>query len=217
MNTIEPNDTKLKQIHTNGTFLENPMLLQKALDVSKLWDRQVPGPSEGDLPKVAKRVTTLEQELLKLHEVTDDWETIKNDKTLLTEKISIDTHRNGESDESERFEEDLNPTSSPSQDVEVNWNYNNNDDGPVVVFVRHGRTPHNNLKLFTGWQDPPLATEGVEDARVAGRLLKQHGFHFDVVYSSWLFRAIQTAWFILEEMDLLWIPLIQSWRLNERH
>jgi len=71
--------------------------------------------------------------------------------------------------------------------------------------------------LFTGWEDPSLATEGEEDARNAGRLLKRYGFEFDVVYSSWLYRAIQTAWFILEEMDMLWLPMIKSWRLNERH
>ena len=64
---------------------------------------------------------------------------------------------------------------------------------PVVVFVRHGRTPHNNLGLFTGWEDPPLAPDGVEDAKMAGRLLKMHGFEFDVVYTSWLTRAIETA------------------------
>ncbi|KAL3771691.1 hypothetical protein ACHAW5_000952 [Stephanodiscus triporus] len=64
---------------------------------------------------------------------------------------------------------------------------------PVVVFIRHGRTPHNNLGLFTGWEDPPLAPDGVEDAKNAGRLLKMHGFEFDVVYTSWLTRAIETA------------------------
>lgn len=64
---------------------------------------------------------------------------------------------------------------------------------PVVVFIRHGRTSHNNLQLFTGWEDPPLAPDGVEDAKNAGRLLKMHGFEFDVVYTSWLTRAIETA------------------------
>ena len=88
-------------------------------------------------------------------------------------------------------------------------------DDPVVVFIRHGRTPHNKLALFTGWEDPPLAIEGEEDAKWAGRLLKRHGFEFDVVYTSWLYRAIQTAWFVLEEMDQLCLPMIKSWRLNE--
>jgi 2,3-bisphosphoglycerate-dependent phosphoglycerate mutase len=89
-------------------------------------------------------------------------------------------------------------------------------DDPVIVFVRHGRTPHNNMGLFTGWEDPPLAKEGVEDAKRAGRLLKRHGFEFDVAYTSQLTRAIKTASYILEELDTLWIPLIKSWRLNER-
>jgi 2,3-bisphosphoglycerate-dependent phosphoglycerate mutase len=92
----------------------------------------------------------------------------------------------------------------------------NENDGPVVVFIRHGRTPHNNLGLFTGWEDPPLAPDGVEDAKNAGRLLRRHGFKFDVVYSSWLQRAIQTAWYVLDELDAMHLPMIKSWRLNER-
>jgi len=91
-----------------------------------------------------------------------------------------------------------------------------NEKDPVVVFIRHGRTPHNNLGLFTGWEDPPLAPDGVEDAKDAGKLLKRHGFKFDVVYSSWLQRAIQTAWYVLDELDALHLPMIKSWRLNER-
>jgi len=87
---------------------------------------------------------------------------------------------------------------------------------PVVVFIRHGRTPHNNLGLFTGWEDPPLAPDGVEDAKNAGRLLKLHGFEFDVVYTSWLTRAIETAWYTMDELDDAWLPMVKSWRLNER-
>lgn len=88
--------------------------------------------------------------------------------------------------------------------------------GPYVVLIRHGRTPHNNLGLFTGWEDPPLAEDGVQDAKNAGRLLKRHGMEFDVVYTSWLTRAIQTAYHVLEELDCVWLPVVQSWRLNER-
>jgi 2,3-bisphosphoglycerate-dependent phosphoglycerate mutase len=87
---------------------------------------------------------------------------------------------------------------------------------PVVVFIRHGRTPHNNLGLFTGWEDPPLAPEGIEDARRAGRILKHHGFEFDVVYTSWLTRAIETASVVLDELDCIWVTVVKSWRLNER-
>ena len=86
----------------------------------------------------------------------------------------------------------------------------------VIVIIRHGKTEHNKLGLFTGWEDAPLAKEGVEEARQAGRLLKLHGFEFDVVYTSWLSRAIETAWHVIDELDLLWLPIIKSWRLNER-
>ena len=70
----------------------------------------------------------------------------------------------------------------------------------------------NPLGLFTGWDDVPLAVEGVEEAKQAGKLLKLHGFEFDVVYTSWLGRAIETAWYVMDEMDCLWLPIIKSWR-----
>lgn len=88
--------------------------------------------------------------------------------------------------------------------------------GAFVVLIRHGRTPHNNLGLFTGWEDPPLAEDGIQDARNAGQLLRRHGFEFDVAYTSWLTRAIQTAYYVLDELDCLWLPLVKSWALNER-
>lgn len=87
---------------------------------------------------------------------------------------------------------------------------------PVIVIIRHGKTEHNKLKLFTGWEDAPLAKEGVEEAREAGRLLKKHGFEFDIVYTSWLSRAIETAWLVIDELDSLWLPIVKTWRLNER-
>lgn len=86
----------------------------------------------------------------------------------------------------------------------------------VLVIIRHGKTDHNKLGLFTGWEDAPLAQDGVDEAREAGRLLKFHGFEFDVVYTSWLSRAIETAWICMDEMGCLWLPIIKSWRLNER-
>ena len=86
----------------------------------------------------------------------------------------------------------------------------------MIVIIRHGKTSNNKLGLFTGWEDAPLADEGRDEARAAGKLLKQHGFEFDVVYTSWLSRAIETAWLVLDELDSLWLPIIKSWRLNER-
>jgi 2,3-bisphosphoglycerate-dependent phosphoglycerate mutase len=93
---------------------------------------------------------------------------------------------------------------------------NVNRKDPVIVIIRHGKTEHNKLKLFTGWEDAPLAKEGIEEAREAGRLLKKHGFEFDIVYTSWLSRAIETAWLVIDELDSLWLPIIKTWRLNER-
>ena len=223
MNSVKPTDVDHVQIHTNGTFLEHPKLLEKALKSQKGWEDRVPGPIGVKLPNIAKRKTTLEKALLELRTERERWDqtgVVKATYSMTPNESKLMTYKTNtyNSENEERFEEVLTPPkSSNEEDAVVNWSSMQNNDEPVVVFVRHGRTPHNNLKLFTGWEDPPLAPEGVEDARAAGRLLKKHGFHFDVVYSSWLYRAIQTAWLILEEMDLLWIPFSQSWRLNERH
>jgi 2,3-bisphosphoglycerate-dependent phosphoglycerate mutase len=86
----------------------------------------------------------------------------------------------------------------------------------VIVIIRHGKTEHNKLGLFTGWEDAPLASDGVIEAREAGRLLKSHGFEFDVVYTSWLSRAIETSLHVMDELDALWLPIVKTWRLNER-
>ena len=86
----------------------------------------------------------------------------------------------------------------------------------VIVIIRHGKTQHNKLGLFTGWEDAPLADEGIAEAKLAGKLLKMHGFEFDVVYTSWLSRALETALYVMDEMDALWLPIIKTWRLNER-
>lgn len=89
-------------------------------------------------------------------------------------------------------------------------------DGQIVVIIRHGKTEQNKLGLFTGWMDVPLAAEGAVEAMRAGQLLREHGIHFDLVYASWLSRSISTAWLVLEQLDALWLPIIKSWRLNER-
>lgn len=87
---------------------------------------------------------------------------------------------------------------------------------PLLVIIRHGKTEHNQLGLFTGWEDAMLATEGRHEAIHAGKLLRKHGIEFDVVYTSWLSRAIETAWLVLNELDSLWLPIVKTWRLNER-
>lgn len=87
---------------------------------------------------------------------------------------------------------------------------------PLLVIIRHGKTEHNQLGLFTGWEDALLATEGRDEAIHAGKLLRRHGIEFDVVYTSWLSRAIETAWLVLNELDSLWLPVVKTWRLNER-
>ncbi len=86
-----------------------------------------------------------------------------------------------------------------------------------LVLVRHGQSIWNLENLFTGWIDIDLAPVGCEEARTAGRELGKAGFMPDVVFTSVLKRAIRTQWLMLEEMDLLWLPVERSWRLNERH
>jgi 2,3-bisphosphoglycerate-dependent phosphoglycerate mutase len=86
-----------------------------------------------------------------------------------------------------------------------------------LVLVRHGQSTWNLENLFTGWTDVDLTEQGRVEAASAGRLLRDEGFAFDVAYTSVLKRAIRTLWIILDEMDLMWIPVERSWRLNERH
>jgi 2,3-bisphosphoglycerate-dependent phosphoglycerate mutase len=86
-----------------------------------------------------------------------------------------------------------------------------------LVLVRHGESDWNKQNRFTGWTDVDLSEKGRAEALEGGRVLKQEGFTFDVAYTSVLKRAIRTLWTILDEMDLMWIPVHRSWRLNERH
>ena len=86
-----------------------------------------------------------------------------------------------------------------------------------VVLLRHGESQWNKENRFTGWTDVDLSAKGMEEAREGGRVLKAEGYHFDVAYTSVLKRAIRTLWTVLDEMDLMWIPVYRSWRLNERH
>src|SRR5262245_15660875 len=88
---------------------------------------------------------------------------------------------------------------------------------PTLVLLRHGESTWNKENRFTGWTDVDLSEQGREEAREAGRLLKEGGYAFDVAYTSVLKRAIRTLWIVLDVLDLMWIPTIKSWRLNERH
>jgi len=86
-----------------------------------------------------------------------------------------------------------------------------------LVLLRHGESVWNKENRFTGWIDVGLSEKGVEEAKESGRVLAKEGFVFDVAYTSVLKRAIKTLWLALEEMDLMWLPVHHSWRLNERH
>jgi 2,3-bisphosphoglycerate-dependent phosphoglycerate mutase len=86
-----------------------------------------------------------------------------------------------------------------------------------IVLLRHGESIWNRENRFTGWTDVDLSEKGAEEARDAGRVLKQDGYTFDIAFTSVLKRAIRTLWIVLDELDLMWIPVHRSWRLNERH
>lgn len=86
-----------------------------------------------------------------------------------------------------------------------------------VVLVRHGESVWNKENRFTGWTDVDLSEKGIQEAKKGGQYLKKEGFAFDVAFTSVLKRAIRTLWLVLDEMDLMWIPIHHSWKLNERH
>ena len=86
-----------------------------------------------------------------------------------------------------------------------------------VVLLRHGESQWNLENRFTGWTDVDLSEKGLAEAKKAGQVLKKEGYTFDFAYTSVLKRAIRTLWITLDEMDLMWIPVIRNWRLNERH
>ena len=88
---------------------------------------------------------------------------------------------------------------------------------PTLVLLRHGQSQWNLENRFTGWWDVDLSDTGVDEARSAGRLLRESGFDFDCCFTSVLTRAIRTLHLVLHEMDRLWLPVTKDWRLNERH
>jgi 2,3-bisphosphoglycerate-dependent phosphoglycerate mutase len=86
-----------------------------------------------------------------------------------------------------------------------------------VVLVRHGESDWNKQNRFTGWTDVDLSEKGIAEAKEGGQVLQAQGYTFDIAFTSVLKRAIRTLWIVLDEMDLMWIPVQNSWRLNERH
>ncbi len=86
-----------------------------------------------------------------------------------------------------------------------------------LVLIRHGESTWNRENRFTGWTDVDLSEQGREEARAGGRILRDRGFALDLAFTSVLKRAIRTLWIVLDEMDLMWLPVTRSWRLNERH
>ncbi len=86
-----------------------------------------------------------------------------------------------------------------------------------VVLLRHGESIFNKENRFTGWMDVDLSEKGIREAGYAAAVLKREGYIFDIAYASYLKRTIRTLWMVLDEMDLMWIPIELSWQLNERH
>jgi 2,3-bisphosphoglycerate-dependent phosphoglycerate mutase len=86
-----------------------------------------------------------------------------------------------------------------------------------MMLLRHGESVWNKENLYTGWTDVDLSPLGIEEAQRSGRTMLEAGFTFDLAYTSVLKRAIRTLWLALDEMDLMWIPVIRAWQLNERH
>lgn len=86
-----------------------------------------------------------------------------------------------------------------------------------LVLIRHGESLWNKENKFTGWTDVDLSLKGEQEAKEAGIILKENGFKFDLAFTSYLKRAIRTLWIVLGEMDYTWIPVVKSWKLNERH
>jgi 2,3-bisphosphoglycerate-dependent phosphoglycerate mutase len=86
-----------------------------------------------------------------------------------------------------------------------------------LVLIRHGESQWNQENRFTGWTDVPLNEKGIVEAHEAGCRLRESGIHIDIAFTSVLKRAIRTLWIVLDELDLMWIPVERTWRLNERH
>lgn len=242
MKPQKPEDASMTQRYTNGLFLEKTGRLRDALERNEIWNQRFHvdmfHKRVDPLAKSLSKLRRVEEDLgqiirartrstVKQTDAVDygedcvqmigeaDTASKEND---VSERWSDDPCEFEEYDEFSDQGDDLVPvTVLPLEDGKLSMDKAaTQPEGPYVVLIRHGRTPHNNMQLFTGWEDPPLAAEGIEDAKNAGRTLKRHGFEFDVVYTSWLTRAIQTAYYALSELDSVWLPIIKSWRINER-
>jgi len=86
-----------------------------------------------------------------------------------------------------------------------------------LVLLRHGESIWNKENKFTGWTDVDLSEKGIHEAKESAKLLQKKGFTFDIAFTSVLKRAIRTLWIVMDDMDMMWLPVIRSWRLNERH
>mmetsp|Transcript_42727 Transcript_42727/g.100322 ORF Transcript_42727/g.100322 Transcript_42727/m.100322 type:complete len:608 (+) Transcript_42727:639-2462(+) len=236
MRPLKPEDDTC-QLHTNGAFMERPGLLAAALRREDEWKVLDPAFAKAMTDRADKRreMSNVEWSLAKLEAeraaaaaawtggegegegvemYEDDGSDVRGPIVFVGEEEEKMEEKGAREGEEAVPAVPLVASSAcvvPSKDGEVPIRKD-----PVVVIIRHGKTENNKLGLFTGWDDVALAKEGVEEAKAAGKLLRSQGFEFDVVYTSWLSRAIETAWLILDEMDSLWIPTIKTWRLNER-
>lgn len=229
LNPIPPEkESLLTQKHASGIFLEKPGRLSMALKLEVETKENVPGLLRGSLGNSQSiRNLTLEQSLMKLKQDQELAKLTELKRKLLFSEQNEDDTENSYYKDPAKFEKSSksnttydkgfpNLVALPPEVVVPGIGKYQKPNEPVVVLIRHGRTPHNNLGLFTGWEDCPLAEDGIEDAKEAGKILKRHGFEFDVIYSSWLNRAITTALYVLDELDQSWLPIVKSWRLNER-
>lgn len=237
-------DRKLKPIKMersvaplSGEFLEKKGLLRLALEREKTLTTRVPGVLEfkeglhhiEDFPNCNESPgkPILYNTKTQLSTVLQGLSDLKKRRQLIGLERDASEHPKGLNDTSALQSKCRGTDSSLTIDNDqvrrvVNFPINdsssttNTHEQQVIVIIRHGKTEYNKLGIFTGWEDAPLIDEGRAEASAAGRLLKLHNIEFDAVYTSWLSRAIETAWIILDELDSLWLPIMKSWRLNER-
>ena len=210
----------------SGAYLEKRGLLREALAREEELATHVEGYEErvgkgyynaSPSAQLVKSLTKLEQQR-KLLQLFAEHNLMSNSATethgrIAVSRLSDDDYQSQvvmyskeEKPQDERLNNEVLKKKLTSSDIQ----------GPLMIIIRHGKTEHNKLGLFTGWDDAPLASEGRAEALSAGRILRQHNVGLDVIYTSWLSRAIETAWLVMNELDSLWLPIVKTWRLNER-